>query len=61
MARIHCTETLEAAAAEMIQIHGGIAITWEHEAHRYFKRAHGSAQLFGRPDQVLRESGLLSG
>jgi hypothetical protein len=45
----------------MIQIHGGIAITWEHEAHRYFKRAHGSAQLFGRPDQVLRESGLLSG
>jgi alkylation response protein AidB-like acyl-CoA dehydrogenase len=33
----------------MIQLHGGIAITWEHDAHRYFKRAHGTAQLFGTP------------
>lgn len=35
----------------MIQMHGGIAITWEHDAHRYFKRAHSSAQLFGRPHE----------
>ncbi|WP_371678988.1 hypothetical protein [Streptomyces sp. NBC_01276] len=33
----------------MIQLHGGICITWEHEAHTFFKRAHGSAQLFGPP------------
>jgi len=33
----------------MIQMHGTIGITWEHHAHRYFKRAHGAAQLFGRP------------
>jgi hypothetical protein len=33
----------------MIQLHGGIAITWEHDAHLFFKRAHGSAQLFGPP------------
>jgi alkylation response protein AidB-like acyl-CoA dehydrogenase len=33
----------------MIQLHGAIGISWEHAAHRYFKRAHGSAQLLGRP------------
>ena len=31
----------------MMQLHGGIAITWEHDAHRYFKRAHATAHLFG--------------
>jgi alkylation response protein AidB-like acyl-CoA dehydrogenase len=34
---------------EMIQLHGAIGITWEHDAHRYFKRAHGAAHLLGRP------------
>ncbi|WP_027930130.1 acyl-CoA dehydrogenase family protein [Amycolatopsis thermoflava] len=48
-AKAVCSEAFEHAAAEMIQLHGGIAITWEHDAHLYFKRAHGSAQLFGRP------------
>ncbi|WP_412566166.1 hypothetical protein [Streptomyces nojiriensis] len=33
----------------MIQLHGGIGITWEHEAHDFFKRAHGSALLLGSP------------
>ncbi len=33
----------------MIQLHGAIAMTWEHEAHRFFKRAHGSARLLGTP------------
>ncbi|MET0132109.1 MAG: acyl-CoA dehydrogenase family protein [Kibdelosporangium sp.] len=45
-ASAHCTAALSTVAGEMIQLHGGIAITWEHDAHRYFKRAHGSAQLF---------------
>ncbi|NDC59740.1 MAG: acyl-CoA dehydrogenase [Alphaproteobacteria bacterium] len=26
-------------AADMIQLHGGIGFTWEHDAHLYFKRA----------------------
>jgi alkylation response protein AidB-like acyl-CoA dehydrogenase len=30
----------------MIQLHGGVAITWEHDAHLYFKRAHATAQLW---------------
>jgi alkylation response protein AidB-like acyl-CoA dehydrogenase len=48
-AKVYCSETLQRVAAEMIQLHGAIGITWEHEAHRYLKRAHGAAQLFGRP------------
>ncbi|MCR6485206.1 acyl-CoA/acyl-ACP dehydrogenase [Amycolatopsis sp. OK19-0408] len=46
-ARVVCGEAFSHAAAEMIQMHGGIAITWEHDAHLYFKRAHGSSLLFG--------------
>jgi alkylation response protein AidB-like acyl-CoA dehydrogenase len=44
--------SLEAAAhlaGECIQLHGGIAITWEHDAHLVFKRAHALGQLFGAP------------
>ncbi|MFG1768564.1 acyl-CoA dehydrogenase family protein [Nocardia salmonicida] len=47
VARKHCTETFSTVAAETIQLHGGIAITWEHDAHLYFKRAHATAELFG--------------
>jgi alkylation response protein AidB-like acyl-CoA dehydrogenase len=58
VAKVHCSEALCAVAAEMIQLHGGIAITWEHDAHLYFKRAHGSAQLFGQPrEHVARITG----
>jgi alkylation response protein AidB-like acyl-CoA dehydrogenase len=48
-AKTVCGEAFSHAAAEMIQLHGGIAITWEHDAHLYFKRAHGTALLFGDP------------
>ncbi|GAB4003347.1 acyl-CoA dehydrogenase family protein [Nocardioides ultimimeridianus] len=34
-------------AGECIQLHGGIAITWEHDAHVVFKRAHALGRLFG--------------
>jgi alkylation response protein AidB-like acyl-CoA dehydrogenase len=40
-----CSEAYFRAAAENIQIHGGIGFTWEHDAHLYFKRAK-SSQLF---------------
>src|SRR5262249_56724413 len=48
-AKVYCSEALARAAGEMIQLHGAIGITWEHDAHRYLKRAHGAGQLFGRP------------
>lgn len=47
-------EAFTTVAGEAIQLHGGIAITWEHDMHLYFKRAHSSAQLFGPPREYLR-------
>jgi hypothetical protein len=35
-------------------LHGGIAITWEHDMQLYFKRAYSSAQLFDSPRDQLR-------
>src|ERR1700761_7512230 len=54
-ARLAASEALCKVAAEGIQLHGGIAITWEHDMHLYFKRAHGSAQLLGTPRELLRQ------
>ncbi|MGW2344752.1 acyl-CoA dehydrogenase family protein [Streptomyces sp. NPDC001661] len=48
-AKAVCCETYEHVAGEAIQLHGGIAITWEHPAHRFFKRAHSTARLLGSP------------
>ena len=52
-ARLHCSEAFTTVVSEMVQLHGGIAITWEHDAHLFFKRAHGDAQLFGTPHRPL--------
>ena len=53
VAKVYCSEAFSRVAAEAIQLHGGIGITWEHDAQLYFKRAHGSAQLFGQPREHL--------
>jgi alkylation response protein AidB-like acyl-CoA dehydrogenase len=47
LAKAYCTQAFFHAAAESIQIHGGIGFTWEHDAHLYFKRAKSSELLFG--------------
>ncbi|MGW7261889.1 acyl-CoA dehydrogenase family protein [Streptomyces sp. NPDC054842] len=47
LALAQALEALRSAAAEGIQLHGGIGFTWEHEAHLYFKRAAGDELLFG--------------
>ncbi|ODR18566.1 acyl-CoA dehydrogenase IpdE2 [Mycolicibacterium porcinum] len=54
LARYFASEALSAVSAEAIQLHGGIAITWESDIQLYFKRAHGSAQLLGPPREHLR-------
>jgi alkylation response protein AidB-like acyl-CoA dehydrogenase len=46
-AKSYCSDVLAEVAAQAIQLHGAIGVTWEYDAHRYFKRAHGSGQLFG--------------
>ncbi|WP_054816613.1 acyl-CoA dehydrogenase family protein [Nocardia arizonensis] len=56
VARTHCSAAFTAVAAEMVQMHGGIAITWEHDAHLFFKRAHGDAELFGQARRPLATS-----
>jgi alkylation response protein AidB-like acyl-CoA dehydrogenase len=54
LARVTASEAFSKVAAEAVQMHGGIAITWEHDIQLYFKRAHGSAQLLGPPREHLR-------
>ena len=41
------------AAYDMVQLHGGIGYTWEHEAHLYYKNALFGGQLFGGTESYL--------
>ena len=54
LARFSASEAFSKVVAEAVQMHGGIAITWEHDIQLYFKRAHGSAQMLGPPREHLR-------
>ncbi len=47
LAKATCADGYRHAAAECIQIHGGIGFTWEHDAHLYFKRATADDMLLG--------------
>jgi alkylation response protein AidB-like acyl-CoA dehydrogenase len=47
MAKAYCSEAYFHAAADSIQIHGGMGFTWEASPHLYFKRAKASELLFG--------------
>ena len=47
VAKSYCSDALDRIAGETVQLHGGIAITWEHDAHLVFKRAHALGQLYG--------------
>jgi alkylation response protein AidB-like acyl-CoA dehydrogenase len=49
LAKAYCSEAYFQAAAENIQIHGGIGFTWDHPAHLYFKRAKSSELILGDP------------
>ena len=49
VAKSYCGDALTMVAAETIQIHGGIAITWEHDAQLVFKHAHALRELLGSP------------
>jgi alkylation response protein AidB-like acyl-CoA dehydrogenase len=49
LAKAYCSDAYFHAAAENIQIHGGIGFTWEHDAHLYFKRAKSSELILGDP------------
>ncbi|MFG2114822.1 acyl-CoA dehydrogenase family protein [Streptomyces sp. NPDC048718] len=53
LALAQALDAQRAAAAETVQLHGGIGVTWEHDAHLYFKRATADELLFG-PASRLR-------
>jgi hypothetical protein len=52
VAASYCLDALQKVVAETVQLHGGIAITWEHDAHLVFKRAHALTQLAGAPHRL---------
>jgi hypothetical protein len=54
VAKSYCCDALSHIAGEAVQLHGGIAITWEHDAQLVFKRAHALSQLFDSPREHRR-------
>jgi alkylation response protein AidB-like acyl-CoA dehydrogenase len=64
LAKAVCGDTAYRTAAEMIQLHGGIGFTWEHDAHLYFKRATTTRLLLGDSQQqrrlVAERAGILT-
>ncbi|HTU75773.1 MAG TPA: acyl-CoA dehydrogenase family protein [Trebonia sp.] len=61
LAKLYCADVFWHAAAEMIQLHGGIGFTWEHQAHRYLKRAKTTQLLLGTPGELRALVGDLAG
>lgn len=60
VARAHCSESYLQTALDAIQVHGGMAITWEHHAHWYLRRARADASVLPGPsDQRLRLESLI--
>jgi alkylation response protein AidB-like acyl-CoA dehydrogenase len=61
-AKAWCSDAYFRCAAESIQIHGGVGMTWEYDCHLHFKRARAGEHLLGSPDQhrerVAQEMGL---
>lgn len=46
-AKAFCADTFHMCAGNMIQLHGGIGFTWEHDAHLFFKRARSISSMLG--------------
>ena len=66
-AAVYCGDAYQRNAEDMMQIHGGIGFTWEHDAHLYLRRAVTTTKLFGGRSQhlatltrIIAHGGLLS-
>tara|TARA_R110001599_G_scaffold261350_1_gene461727 strand:+ start:1303 stop:2412 length:1110 start_codon:yes stop_codon:yes gene_type:complete len=55
LAAFACADAYRDVSAQAIQLHGGIAYTWEHPAHLYWRRARTGLWLFGSSDQHREE------
>jgi alkylation response protein AidB-like acyl-CoA dehydrogenase len=60
LAGAEAAEAFTAASDVLIQVHGGIGFTWEHDAHLYFRRARATAALDGQPSR-LRDEAVTAG
>jgi alkylation response protein AidB-like acyl-CoA dehydrogenase len=49
-AKSFATDTAFSCASDMIQLHGGIGFTWDHDAHLFFKRARALQTMMGTGD-----------
>ena len=62
LAKAYCSDAYFRAAAESIQIHGGVGFTWEYDVHLHFKRAKSTETLLGDPayhrELVARRIGI---
>ncbi|MGV0741335.1 acyl-CoA dehydrogenase family protein [Mycolicibacterium sp. XJ870] len=59
VAAVLVREAASAVTKAAVQLHGGIAITWEHWAHRYLRRAHAVSALTGSPTEHRRRLATL--
>jgi alkylation response protein AidB-like acyl-CoA dehydrogenase len=51
--KAYAAQTLEKATATLIQVHGGIGYTWEHDAHLYWRRGKVDRLLLGDEVELL--------
>ncbi len=51
VAKAKASDAARDVTAAMIQFHGGIGYTWEHDAHFYFKRAKRQEYAYGSPSE----------
>jgi len=62
LAKASASDAYINAAANCIQLHGGIGFTWEHDTHLWFKRAKSSEVFLGDPgyhrELYLQRSGV---
>jgi alkylation response protein AidB-like acyl-CoA dehydrogenase len=56
LARAAASEVSLFAADTMVQLHGGIGFTWEHDTHFFFRRARSTAAWFGTVPQLRLEA-----
>jgi alkylation response protein AidB-like acyl-CoA dehydrogenase len=62
VAKSYCSDALARLGGEGVQVHGGIAFTWEHDMHLYLKRIKTAESLFGdaaeHRERIARLAGL---
>jgi alkylation response protein AidB-like acyl-CoA dehydrogenase len=49
--RLYASAAYRDMSEEAIQLHGGMGFTWQHDCHRFLKRARCSDMLCGSPDR----------